>query len=126
MRGLADLAVMIDGGSCVDNLPVANPGLGIEYGASHDCNPTPETHGGGDASLRADRVDELKSERCYSRGHFSPQRIVAEGDKTMPDALRIKVRQNVIASKDQNSNDLTWFRVGIRTTNDFVMPLGSD
>src|SRR5262249_16617802 len=98
MRGLANLAVVIDGSSCVDNRQVAYRGVRIDYGASHYCNPTPQTNGGGDDSLRADGVDEFKPERRYLRGDFATQRIIAEGDKAVPNPSRVEIWQNAVTT----------------------------
>src|SRR5262249_48540514 len=126
MSGFAYLAVVVDGGSGIDNRQVAERGVRIDYGPGHYRHPAPETHSGGDDSLGADRVDEFKSERRYSRGYFSTQRIVAERDKAVPDALRVEVRQNIITAQYRGAHHVSSLRLTVRTTNHIIAPLGSD
>ena len=87
MSGFAYLAIMVYGGPRVDDRQVADRGVRIDDGAGHYRHPAPKARGGRDDGLRADRVDEFKSERRYLRGYFAPQRIVAERDKAVPNAL---------------------------------------
>ena len=117
---------MVYGGPCVNDRKVADRGVRIDNGAGHDCHSAPETRSGRDDGLRADRVNELKSERRYLSGDFAPQRIIAERDKAVPNPLRVEVRQNVVTAQYRGANYVLSLWLAVRTTNHVIESLGSD
>ena len=126
MGRFADLAVMIDGCLRIDDRQVADRGVRIDHGASHNRHTMTDPCAGRNDGLRTDRVDELKSKRRYLRSYFATQRIIAERDKAVPNALPVEVRQNVIITQYRRANYVSSVRLTVRATHHFIEPLRSD